>query len=208
MMLRCTTGFENYQNGSSKTYLFHVPCTRFPGKELNIGIHAKSATNVRKIGLPNKYVPVPGLRPEMGQFTDTNYEVEDGTILKIFTTRSGGFGSMRVQGSIFIRCRSSGPLMRIGAILTGAERSLINRAWTEGRFDFVPVDEAERFGVPPVPMHFRGSFDESMVRRAFEIIEVEPELQPVQQPQVVVVENSKGEEVQVPRRGRRRALDL
>lgn len=207
MLVQATTGFENFQNGGAKAHLFVVPTQRFPGKELHIGIAARSGGVVRQIGFPQTIPAAPGMRPEMGQWTQGNYEVPEGMVLKAFAHRSGGFGTMRVQASMFLRMREQAAYRRIGTILTGNPKASYTRVWIEGRFDILTLAQAREHGIN-VPTHFSHSFDTTMTSRAFDIIEVESEVAAAPQQQVAMVVNAQGEEVQVRTVRRNRALEL
>lgn len=207
MMLLATTGHENFQTGSAKSYLFVTPTRATPGKEMHIGIASRAGGGIRQVGSPQSVPAAPGMRPEMGKWTTCNYNIPEGTLLKLFASRSGGFGSMRIQASLFLLARDHAAFRRVSTILTGHPKATFSRVQVEGRFDIITVDEAIRLGAN-VPAHFRGTFDESMTRRAFEIVEVDREIAAAPVQHVEVVENSQGEEVEVVRRRRGRALDL
>jgi hypothetical protein len=207
MLIGATTGHENFQSGSAKSYLFVTPTRRFPGKEMHIGVAAKAQGAIRQTGSPQTVPAAPGMRPEMGRWTTCNYDVPEGTLLKLFAVRSGGFGSMRVQGSLFLMVREHAAFRRVQTILTGHPKAAYSRVNIEGRFDLLTVDQAVALGAV-VPNHFRTSFEEGMVRRAFEIIEIDREVAAPPINHVEVVENSQGEAVEVVRRRRGRALDL
>jgi hypothetical protein len=208
MLIQCTTGFENFSTSSAKAHVFVVPTARMLGKEMHIAVACKGVyPGLRKVGLETKQPAAPGLRRELGEWTTASYEVPEGMLLKVFGTRSGGWGSQRVMSNQFIRVRADAAMRRINVILTGNERAALARASIEGRFDLVTLSEALLMGVA-VPPSFRPGFDEAMQRRAFEYHEVEPELRSVAVAQTRVVTNAAGEEREVSTNIRHRALDL
>jgi hypothetical protein len=208
MLIQCTTGFENFPNSSAKAHVFVVPTARMLGKEMHIAVACKGVyPGLRKVGVETKQPAAHGLRRELGEWTTASYEVPNGMLLKIFGTRSGGWGGMRVMANQIIRPRADAALRRISVILTGHERASLARASIEGRFDLVPLAEALLSGVA-VPPSFRPSFDETMQQRAFEYHEIEPELRSIPTTQTRVVTNAAGEDREVSTSVRRRALDL
>lgn len=208
MLIATCTGSENFETGSAKSHLFLVP-DRPGDKEVHIGVAAKNGKgNVRTIGAGGRVGASRTIRQEIaGTWSNTNYDVPEGRVLKLFGTRSGGWGSVRVQANLLLRLRATAPLYRVGAILTGHPSATYNRAVTEGRFDILGLDEALALGVP-IPTTFRHSFEDVMTRRMFEIVQVERESAAAPQVVTTVVENSQGEQVAVTVRRRGRALDL
>lgn len=208
MLLQCITGFENFPNASAKAHVFVCPSARFLGKEMHIGVAARGAyPNVRKVGMETKIPAAPGMLREMGEWTTASYEVPDGMILKVFGSRSGGWGGMRVMANQFIRARQDAALRRINVVLTGSDRASLTRATIEGRFDLVPLAEALLTGVL-VPPSFRPSFDEAVQRRAFEYMELDREVRSEAVVRNRTVTRDDGQEVQISTSERRRALDL
>jgi hypothetical protein len=208
MLIVSHTGSETFPSGSAKSFTFVVPTRRHPGKEVHIGIACKERRQgFNQSGAP-EFIPIaPGYKRELGVWTRCTYDVPEGTVLKIFAQRSGGFGEMRIQGQILIQLRAQAAYRRIGSVLTGNEKANLRHANTEGRFDILTLDDAERLGID-IPYHFRPAFDPSMVRRAFQITELEAAITPPVQVQTQQVTNSQGETVRVQTGRRVRALDL
>jgi hypothetical protein len=209
MLLQTTYGQENFQSGSSKTYLFTMPTTAFPGKEVNVAVAAKDVhAGIRVV---QSQPPVPaatGMVAEVGKWTTTTYEMPEGRLLKLFMMRNTpDFGTMRVGANLLLRVRSGAALRRVGAILVGHPRATYTRAWTEGRFDILSVAQARALGAA-IPRHFEPSYDQTMVSRGYEIVEIEPEHEAPPVPHAQVVTSSRGEEVVVTSVRRRRALEL
>lgn len=207
MLISTTCGFENFETGSAKSYVFVVPTTEFKLKEAHIGIVAKSGGPVRLAGSPEHYPAAPGMRDETGRWTRANYEVPEGLVLKVFMQRNGHFGSMRVMASQLLRMRNNAAYRKVGTILTGNPHAQFSRVWIEGRFDLLSVADAEQYGVL-IPPHFRTGFQPVMQRRGFEYVVTDPELAPVPVKLTVAVHNSAGERVEIPTVRRNRALDL
>jgi hypothetical protein len=209
MLLTATTGFVNLPNGSAKVHLFVVPTLEHPfsGKEVNIGIAAKQKLGIRVQGAVVKLPAAPGLRDETGTFTQATYDLPEGTVVKVFGLRSGGFGEMRVMASQFIQMRQQAAFRRMSAVLITHERVAFNRAPIQGRFDLLSPGDARNLGVQVNPM-YEGQFYEGLVSRMFEIAELEPEIAAPARITPETVTNSKGEEVVVARTRKGRALDL
>lgn len=213
MLISTTTGFENFQSGSAKSYVFVVPSSAHSllSKEAHIFIAARAGANspssIRSVGSPVSVPAAPGFIAETGKWTTATFDVPEGTILKVFCSRSGGFGSMRVSANMLLRVRRNAALLRIGTILTGYPKATYTRAWTEGRFDIIGAEEAHLLGIAIQPQYL-SSYSESSINRAFETIVVDREVSGAATATVQVVENSSGEQVQVTGFRKARALDL
>jgi len=213
VLLQTTTGYENVPGGSAKSYVFTMPSTGFPipDKETNLGVAAKGRdSRIATISAQASVQAVPGMAGDPGKWITATYDVPENRLLKIFATRNTGgsnFGSMRILASMIIRMRPGAALRRVGTILTGHARATYSRVWTEGRFDILTLAQAHALGVT-VPRHFEAQFAETMVRRAFEIVVIEPETASVPVLQTRVVTTSQGQAVTVTTARRRRALDL
>lgn len=210
MLITTTTGSENFQSGSTKNYVFVVPSRRnsFPANEMHIFVAAKSGQpTVKQIGMPNTVPAAPNAISEIGKWTTSTYDVQEGTILKLFAARSGSFGSMRASATMLLRVRQGAALLRIGTILSGNPKATYSRAWTEGRFDIIPPDQAHLLGVQILP-HFLAAYSDSACSRIFEKIIVDREISSAAVNTVEIVENSQGEKVEVHNVRKARALDL
>lgn len=207
MLISTTTGFENFSAGSAKSYLFTVPTRAAPGKEQHIGVSARSGGGINTIGMPSTVPAAPGFVEETGKWTSATFEVPDGQVLKLFAQRSGGFGSMRIMASMFIRTRRHAALRKIGTILTGHPKATYTRVWTEGRFDILTLEQAAELGIL-VPPHFAHTYAQTMTSRAFEVVEVEREISAPAVTVVSMVQNSAGEAIEVRTNRKSRALDI
>jgi hypothetical protein len=207
MIITATTGTETFSTGSAKSHIFVVPSR--PGqKEVHIGIAGRQGGDVRLISQPSRIPCAPGYRPEMGEWTTGSYEVAENTVLKVFAYRSAAsFGAMRTQANLLLRVRSQAAFLKIGTILTGAPNACLTRAWLEGRFDILTLDQARNMGLN-IPATFGGSFDEVQARRAFEIVTMDSEIATAPRIEVQQVTNTQGEEVEIRVANRRRALDI
>lgn len=213
MLISTTTGFENFQSGSTKSYVFLVPTRahQLLNKEVHLFIAARagvtSPSAIRAVGSPASVPAAPGHIAETGKWTTATYDIPEGSVLKVFCNRSNGFGSMRVSANMLLRVRRNAALLRIGTILTGYPKATFTRVWTEGRFDIVSPAEAHLLGVN-IPPQYLGSYSESSVSRAFEVITVDREISSASTTTVQVLENSSGEQVEVTGLRKTRALDL
>jgi hypothetical protein len=175
---------------------------------MHIGLAAKGVyPALRKVGMETRAPAGPGMRRELGEWVTASYEVPEGMILKVFASRSGGWGGMRVMANQFIRARSDAALRRISVVLTGSEKASFARANIEGRFDVISLAEAMTQGVL-VPPSFRPSFDEGMQRRAFEYHTLDAEVRSAAVQETRRVINKEGQQVEIQTSTRRRALDL
>lgn len=200
-------GFETFPSESARVLAFHMPTRQFPGKELNMGVAAKSGQIITKLGPPQDFPCAPNYKRELGQWTRQNYALPEGCVIKIFSTCNPPFGQMRVMANLLVRMRANAALVRIGAILTNNPVATISRAVFEGRFDVISASDGIALGAA-IPMHFLQSYENVWTRRAFEIAVVEPENAPIPQQQATKVENSVGEIVTVVKTVRRRMIDI
>jgi hypothetical protein len=207
LLLQTVMGNEIFPSTSAKVYAFSVPTRQFPGKELNLALAAKAGIGITKVGTSESFPPAPGWKEELGRWTRTNFDLPEGSLVKIFLNKTVPFGQMRVNGNILIRMRSAAAYTRIGVILTGFTNATISRANFEGKFDILTPAEATALGAS-IPLHFWPSFDESIQRRAFEVTVLERETAPVATEQVKQVINSEGEHVAVKTVQRRRIMGV
>lgn len=209
MLISTTTGFENFESGSAKSYVFVAPsqATRIQ-RELHLGVAARSgADGISAVGAPQSIPAAPGFIEETGRWTTATYEVPEHTILKLFAQRNGGFGSMRIMASLFVRMRKEAAVRKIGTVLTAHPKATYSRVWLEGRFDILTLEQAMALGVV-VPPSFAHTYAQTMVNRAFEFVEVSRELSAPAQQVVSTVQNSAGETVEIRNNRKARALDL
>lgn len=207
MLLQTVMGQENFPNTSAKVFAFIVPTRLHPGKELNIALAAKAEIGISKVGTAADFPCAPGFKPELGRWTRANYDLPEGTIVKIFLNKSVPFGQARVNANLLIKMRNNGPFMRVGAILTGAANATISRANFEGRFDIITPTQAMALGAA-IPLHFLPTFDDTMIRRGFEVTELERETGSVTVEQVRETTNTDGEAVVIKTTTRRRMIGV
>ncbi len=209
MLIDTLTGSENFPGMTAKAHLFVVPCRAFPNPkgEAHIASAAKAGSyGVRKHSGGASISAGIGMPADMGFFTQTQYDIEQGVILKLFVMKRVGTQPLRTA-SQFIRLREGAALNRIEIPLTGHTRASLQTCFIEGRFDFVSVAAAEKAGVSINPMHRRG-FDVTQVRGLMNlrVLSGETQAAPVLAERSVV--NSDGQSVQVVSRASKRMLDV
>lgn len=208
MLLYAMMGMENLPDASAKSHVFVVPTARLPfgGKETHLGIAAKQRNGISATGVQT-LPAAPGLRDETGRWTQGNYTIPEGTLLKIFGQRSGAFGQMRVSASMFIQLREDAAFQSVATRLSGHQKAAFTTAPVQGRFDILTVEQARALGaeVPPV---FEGQFNELLVSRVFQLTVMEGERATAPVTTAKTISNSHGEEVVVQTTRKARALDL
>ncbi len=211
-LLNVTIGMENFNSGSAKVNVFHIPTVTHPGmrKELPIGqLERAHGMGVNLVGTSSTAPAARNMIAETGQWTTKTWSVPEGFLVKVFGSRnSTAFGALKISANLIIRLRPQAALRRVQAILTGDERATITRATIEGRFDIMQPDDPTLGLLAPIPAHFMRFYEQGMVRRMFEFNEMSSELAPVATVVAVPVQNTAGETVVVPAVRRPRALQL
>ena len=214
MLIQTMTGFENFQQSSSKAYAFVMPCREFPGTEEALGQASRNSSDprggIRRHGPRNRVQAAPGLTNDFGHWTSAAYEVPEGIVLKLYAARKteAMTPGRHLNASMLVRMREGAPLIRVWAGLTGDERATFSRVnIIEGRMDVLTPGEGGRFGVQIRPQ-FRVQFNEDNCRLMFEVETMAPAMSAA--PIVGTRErtNAAGEAAEVTTMRRRRALDL
>lgn len=212
MLLSAFTGDQNFPTGSSKLHLFFVPTRNHMGQELHVGIMAKGAnpnvpitsSNVRRFAAMN------GAPETLGRWTQANYEIPDGVVLKLFASKRASMQGQRLtqhMAVIYVQARSQGAMNSIGFNLIPHERSPINRAEMQGRFDILSVRELAQMGVSLNPSTLV-QMDDAHVNRLFSITTLERQLQSRPAVRTTTMRNSEGETIAIQKTVTKRAVKL
>lgn len=166
-------GNENLDGGSAKTQVFFCPTH---SDEVPIGRAAQThPAFVVGVGSPIYEDAVPGRKPDIGgRWMTRSYQIEEGTILKVFGQCKPTFNSHRVNASLYLRARATGPLIRVEFDLTGHSSARYEQVRPiTGRFDVLTAAQAQRAGVHIAPAFARFT-TASAIEETFRIVQVEP----------------------------------
>lgn len=204
MLLTAITGSETWQGWSAKVHLFHSP-RRGQGREVHIGIAARDpANNISYAQQGTAALARPGMRAELGQWTNSTFDVPEGEVFKLFAQRSSG--PVR-QANMFLQTRGEAALQRVVVRLSTHPQAAYSAVHIQGRFDLLSWEQARDMGIVVLPQ-FRPHFEPSVASRMFEVQVVEQAIRARPVVENRVVETTSGEEVIVPTRRRGRALKL
>jgi hypothetical protein len=212
MLMQLTTGEENFPTGSSKCHAFFVPTRTRMGKEMHIAQMAKgvnpdvpvSATNVRWFNA------MPGYPEGLGRWCQSNYDVPEGVVLKVFGTKTQKFQNQRlspVRGAIYIQLRSGAAFQRLAFQTMQDPKGSLREAMIEGRFDILTPQEIGQLGIS-MDMTTMELLNQTKVDRLFHVSVLDKATQSktlVKSKQVV---NSDGKTVTVAKTSQRRAVNL
>ncbi|QIG76106.1 hypothetical protein EVC24_085 [Rhizobium phage RHph_I4] len=212
MLIQAITGDQNFPNGSSKLHLFFVPTRQRMGQECHIGQLAKganpdvpcTASNVRRFSAMN------GAPETIGRWTQANYDVPEGVVLKLFGSRRNSIQGQSLQNHtavIYLQVRSNAALTSINFSLLTHDRSPITRAELQGRFDILTGAELAQLGVGLHPQTLMSMADHK-VQRLFTLSTLERQLQAKQSVRTTTIQNSEGETVAIQKAVTRRAVKL
>ncbi|AHC30468.1 hypothetical protein CC53_gp051 [Rhizobium phage vB_RleS_L338C] len=212
MLISAITGDQNFPNGSAKLHLFFVPTRQRMGQEVHIGQLARgvnpdvpcSATNIRRFNAMN------GAPETLGKWTQANYDVPEGVVLKLFGTRRTSIQGQNIGSAsavIYVQARSNAALTSIDFSLIPNDRSPITRAELQGRFDILTGAELAQLGVS-MNQQTLMSMSERNVSRVFALRTLERQLQAKQTVRTTTVNNSDGEAVVIQKQVARRAVKL
>lgn len=212
MLIQATTGDQNFATGSTKLHLFFVPTRRHMGQELHIGRLAQGANPEVPCTSSNKRVfpAMNGAPNTLGLWTQANYEVPEGVVLKVFGSKRTSIQGQRLNNhtaTIYIQVRSGAALSSIGFQLLPHDRSPITRAELQGRFDILTVAELAQLGVGLNPQVL-ASMSNAAVGRIFSLSTLERQTQARQVEKTTTIRNSDGETVAIKRAVTRRAVKL
>ena len=208
MLITAFTGSETFQGKQAKLQLFMMPSREFAlPKEEFIGIACKRKAHGSRTVQFQKHLAAPGYLDEFGAWFEATYDVPQGMCLKLFAYRKQEWTTSRVTGSIILQPRDGAAIRRIRWGLTQDARAAFTEGYVEGQFDILPLLQAEQEeGVQVLPATRQFFRDPAQV--GFTIEELTPERVMRVARETVTVENSRGDEVEVARRQRRRQLDL
>lgn len=210
------TGFETFDDASAKVHVFWCPQGQYAnaeGSEVQAECHLNQAAKPSDPPHSSGVMKGPSTRDtsqarnELTQWYVNSYGVPEGTVLKMFGSRSTKWNERRLTASIYIRVREQAALRRIRMGLTNNELSVRSHAELTGRFDVLTVEEVKALGVPILKIYERFA-DPLWYGALFELVEIEPEeaIRTVVEDREVEV--GEGETRRVRRIVRRRVLDI
>ena len=184
-LIRVTSGYENFEDRSMKSYLFTVPSRSFqfhPTSERSSGISnqvservqarddtgevmlwmvAKSGQHgLRRAGPATRIVAGSGMVEKMvGSWATQTFDIPDGVIIKVFSHKKADRRPSR-NAAVYLRVRRTGPMQRLSAIGTMHQRAALPYIPSaEGRFDILSPDDLTAEGVV--------NFNRSMVDESY-----------------------------------------
>lgn len=147
MMIKTTTGKENFDGAMTTVVVTVMPSAAFPGGEAHISDAAKNPGPVRQIGT-TRFVPAgSGLKHQLvGAWISGDYDVPEGMVFKVLVVSSRrGF---RRVGAMLLQTRSGAANVEYPIALSGHRLASLSTVTIEGRFDLLSPAEAAREGVP------------------------------------------------------------
>jgi len=162
---------------------------------------------ISKAGMPTILPAAPGMREELGKWTNGNYQVAEGQVLKAFGWKKPKGVSQATQGHIYLQARENAALRRIMFNTMAWNRGQFSTVFVEGRFDILTTDQLRALAVNFMANATHLIEDPSHLR-VFRIHEVSPEIVPVVEVVTHNVVNSAGEQVAVAAPRRRRGMQL
>jgi hypothetical protein len=193
-ILETITGSATFSERSAKVQAFFVPTRDNGGSEMPLS-SIVSANTSAFIRVAQKLGSVPAgqnMNPSVvGLFHTVNYEIPDGTVVKIFCTRSV-LGN-KYTGNAFIRMRVGAPFQVLKAKLTDYPKATVNEAIFRGRFDFLSPDEARALGAR-IPPEFERFYTRQAFTSVFTFEALAPEIEARKVMATKKIVNSSGEE--------------
>lgn len=209
VLLEAMFGSEVFQDATAKVALFATPARGSAFKETHIAIAAKKAdypvTKLNQSGPHSAWSA--GAAAELGQWTIANFNMEEGSFVKIFVKRHRGFGSRVRQAAQYIRMREGAAYREITIQLTGNAKARYNTATIKGRFDIIDLKEADARGIE-TGIHFRRFFDRAEVAHVMEMKILEPETNSVPVVRERLKRDKNGDVIVVQEVRKKRVLDL
>lgn len=159
-LMRIMSGSETFPQGSAS---LSVQVAGRGGYTFVSEAAKKDNSGVVLDGRP-AYIPAArsGLREQGGWF-DANYDIAEGTVLRLMgkrTERLGGRNGIKrgpFRGHMFIAARANAALRRLQFITLTADQSALVNVMVEGRFDVLSIREAGRMKAPLQPEDLRHS---------------------------------------------------
>lgn len=157
------TGKENIYSNLAEFYVFFSPTKKdiekgFHNTEININqlFQYQKPMYPSPLKLINDFPAekaAKGYIKEFGLWWRKHYEVEDGTIVKIYANRQNGIAANRKMACCYLKTDSRASLVRLSFGLTNTNVSNFKEAFIEGRFSYVTLKQLEKEGVLINPMY-------------------------------------------------------
>lgn len=191
-LINIKTGKVNDDNSFSECYVFFSPRPSVDGEsslETFVGkaareLKGKPDASLREHGGAIVIPSLSNIPAEYGgQMATANYQIKDGTILKIQAKKRVGHNGMMRTAVMFIRARDNAA-HRIVRFYPSASNALaMHWLGVQGRFDIITVEAAEAFGarINPATRQMSGMNDDGVLTA--EVLEEEV-MAPVQMVQV------------------------
>ena len=142
-ILDITMGSENVESASAKVHAF----VSVNGEELHISKAQCRQIGIARLGTTNTYDAVPGMRHDVcGSWTRANYDIPNGTLVKIFASCNKGFGDLPRLHSVVVQVHERHDLIRLEVELTGNSRCAYPTLSIRGRMRLVGLEEAQTLG--------------------------------------------------------------
>lgn len=196
-ILETTVGQATFSGVSAKCQCFFVPTRDQGGSELPLSqtIIQNQSAGIRAVQKLGSTPAGSGMNPSVvGQFYLTNYEVPDGTLLKIFCDRN--IRGNRMIGNQYIRMNSGAAFQAVKGQLTGYPKAAVTECTFRGRFDIISPDEAKAHGAR-IPMGLEKFYTRQAVNSVFQYEVLSPALVTPTVQETRIIANSAGEKVAV-----------
>jgi len=185
--LTAQTGQELHSDHTLKVNAFYVPrvgknfvdvpASKIPSGEVFLHAAAKNSQGgVAKIGNRGSISAVTGHNNARGFWSDVDYSMPEGSIVKIFVSKRSGFGSPAQLGAIFIKMRKTAAYNKICIDSLRRPNSAIQEAVFSGRFDI--ISDPDRLCRLNVDLSNRDASLISMGAsyQLFKVVQIEPEI--------------------------------
>ncbi len=217
MLLRTTTGRENFKGGRSE-YACHVmPTTTVnlprPALLSDVAGAAIQAANISC----TSHVRQPahsGSMVDLGSWIVATYDIPADVILKITGKKTTAGSSINASSNInqnaamLIRMREQAALNRIECWQVPNSGGTFHGVLFEGRFDILTLRDAVRNGVQLNTMQAREYTNDGALASLFTIHELEAEIAPQRRVEETVFQSEDGQQTRVQTTRRARAVDL
>lgn len=208
--IHLTTGKEIHRDQSAVVGAF----LHNAGQEVPLFVAAKNSNDLKPVlrgkvsalGQQQFIQARNGVATEIGgQWVSANYQIAEGSMLKLSITKST-LGNRRAC-MVMLFVRPTAALRRLVVPLGLNRFSTVQSAVVEGRFDVMGWEEFTRRGASMSPV-FQGMFESIVGNTLYRVEEIEPELEPLPRIVAETVQLDTGETAVVQTRARRRNLDV
>lgn len=192
-ILETQTGNASFTGRTAKVQAFFVPTRDQGGKELPLGVTVmqNAASGLRVMQRLGEQPAGQNMKSAIvGAWRSVNYEIPDGTVVKIFAERN--INGVRQIANQYIRMRSTAAFRTIKARLTDYPKATLNQAVFRGCFDVLSPDEAKALGAH-IPAGFERFYSRAAVNAVFVYEELAAEREARKVMEVKQIETSTGE---------------